>query len=209
MSSRRNEATRRPPSLKGAHTATSSRSDVTITADGGLGDARSISGPKSSSSRSCPAGDPNPAWLPTASAANALLEARARTRQSTKSNDAPTDALQFLRPSDVCRLLRISKPTLWRLRRVTGFPEPTELTDRVIAWRRSEIEAWLATRFGGTRASNRSSQAVRPAVNHEVQISPRLDPAAAPPKSKTSRRSKHADPRTSDEQLTFLLTFRS
>jgi prophage regulatory protein len=52
----------------------------------------------------------------------------------------------FLRLNDVCGLLRISKPTLWRLRRTGLFPEQTELTDRVTAWRRSEIEDWLSER---------------------------------------------------------------
>jgi predicted DNA-binding transcriptional regulator AlpA len=61
------------------------------------------------------------------------------------------DALQLLRVNDVCRLLRNSKPTLWRLRRAKAFPEPTELTDRVIAWRRSEVEAWLRARYEGRR----------------------------------------------------------
>jgi predicted DNA-binding transcriptional regulator AlpA len=65
-------------------------------------------------------------------------------------------SLQLLRINDVCKLLRISKPTLWRLRRASDFPEPTEVTDRLIAWRKSEVEEWLMTRqIGrGRRASN-------------------------------------------------------
>jgi predicted DNA-binding transcriptional regulator AlpA len=54
--------------------------------------------------------------------------------------------LQFLRISDVCQLLRISKPTLWRLRKGKNFPLPTDVTERVIAWRRCEILTWLAAR---------------------------------------------------------------
>jgi predicted DNA-binding transcriptional regulator AlpA len=209
MSSRRNKAARRAQSLKGAPSAISSRSDVLIAvADAPQSGDNSIARPESLSSSTCLAGEPNPAWLPKPTAANALLEARACARESTNSNHASTDALQFLRPSDVCRLLRISKPTLWRLRRTTGFPEPTELTDRVIGWRRSEIEVWLATRFGGTRASNRSSQALQPAVSREVRNSPPLEPDPALLKPKTSHRSKRAERRTSDEQLTLLLTFR-
>jgi predicted DNA-binding transcriptional regulator AlpA len=55
-------------------------------------------------------------------------------------------ALQFLRISDVCRLLRISKPTLWRLRQRPDFPQPTLISDRVIGWSRSEIQTWIDAR---------------------------------------------------------------
>src|SRR5690349_20784338 len=78
-------------------------------------------------------------WLPNPASANALLDSRAKTRQRSDSVPATVDTLQFLRINDVCRLLRISKPTLWRLRQNHQFPEPTSVTDRLIAWRRSEI----------------------------------------------------------------------
>ena len=93
------------------------------------------------------------ALLPNISAATAFLESRTRARAMRENGEAILDSLQFLRVNDVCRLLRISKPTLWRLRRANAFPEPTELTDRVIAWRRSEVEAWLRARNAGGRSS--------------------------------------------------------
>jgi len=93
-----------------------------------------------------PAGDAAAhALLPNSSAATAFLESRARARELRANGEAVLDALQFLRVNDVCRLLRISKPTLWRLRRANAFPEPTEPTDRVIAWRRSEVP-WAQSR---------------------------------------------------------------
>jgi predicted DNA-binding transcriptional regulator AlpA len=93
-----------------------------------------------------------PTWLPSAADAKAILEARERSRSSGHSSDArKTDPLELLRAADVCRLLRISKPTLWRLRQAEQFPTPTEVTDRVIAWRRSEVEEWLTTRRSGKR----------------------------------------------------------
>jgi predicted DNA-binding transcriptional regulator AlpA len=70
------------------------------------------------------------------------------------------ESLQLLRVADVCRLLRISKPTLWRLRRANDFPEPTEVTDRVIAWRKSEVELWLRGRSAGQRGSARTRRAL-------------------------------------------------
>jgi predicted DNA-binding transcriptional regulator AlpA len=94
-----------------------------------------------------PAGDATPhALLPNVAGTTLFLESRARARELRANGEAVLDALQYLRVNDVCRLLRISKPTLWRLRRANAFPEPTELTDRVIAWRRSDVEAWLRAR---------------------------------------------------------------
>ncbi|MGH8227819.1 MAG: helix-turn-helix transcriptional regulator [Steroidobacteraceae bacterium] len=70
----------------------------------------------------------------------------ASTRQHAGRPFDPTASLQLLRIEDVCRLLRISKPTFWRLRRRADFPEPTAITDRVIGWPQREIEAWLRQR---------------------------------------------------------------
>jgi prophage regulatory protein len=77
------------------------------------------------------------------------------TTGSRMSNPAPSttaedalipSSLQYLRISDVCRLLRISKPTLWRLRQSSDFPVPTHLSDRAIGWSRDEIQTWLDAR---------------------------------------------------------------
>ena len=87
-------------------------------------------------------------------AATAYLESRARLRETQPAPEQILDSLQLLRVSDVCRLLRISKPTLWRLRRTSDFPQATELTERVIAWRKSDVESWLRSRPGGSRAAS-------------------------------------------------------
>ena len=69
------------------------------------------------------------------------------TPASTTVEDAALAAsLQYLRISDVCRLLRISKPTLWRLRQSSDFPAPTQLSDRAIGWSRTEIQTWVDAR---------------------------------------------------------------
>lgn len=54
--------------------------------------------------------------------------------------------LQLLRIADICHLLRISKPTLWRMRRNPGFPQPADLTAGVVAWYASDIQEWIETR---------------------------------------------------------------
>jgi predicted DNA-binding transcriptional regulator AlpA len=119
---------------------------------------------------------------------------------------AAIHALQFLRINDVCQLLRISKPTLWRLRRTPGFPEPIEVTDRLIAWRRTEVEAWLATRHTASRgASTRPPRIVLNAASEEA-------PAYAPPEEIQKRpqstrlvRGRVTPPLDDDEQLPLLL----
>jgi predicted DNA-binding transcriptional regulator AlpA len=77
---------------------------------------------------------------------NDYLDERARRTFPRDACERARDELQFLRVKEVCQLLRISKPTLWRLRRANAFPRPTELSDRVIGWRKIEIEAWLQAR---------------------------------------------------------------
>lgn len=54
--------------------------------------------------------------------------------------------LQLLRIADICRLLRISKPTFWRMRKDPTFPAPTHISRRLVGWNVLEIESWLASR---------------------------------------------------------------
>jgi prophage regulatory protein len=80
---------------------------------------------------------------------NGILEKGTTVRR--RSLDEALDALQLLTVTDVCKLLRISKPTLWRLRRSGNFPEPTTVTERIFGWRRSELDAWLESRPSSRR----------------------------------------------------------
>lgn len=73
-----------------------------------------------------------------------------RRQRASSSAEGTAEALQLLRIEDVCRLLRISQPTLWRMRRARCFPEPTEVTGRIVAWSRAEVQEWIA----GRRRSN-------------------------------------------------------
>jgi prophage regulatory protein len=152
-------------------------------------------------------GAPPHAILPNASGATALLEFRARARELRAKGETVLDALQFLRVNDVCRLLRISKPTLWRLRRANAFPEPTELTDRVIAWRRSEVEAWLRARAGGGHSSPARATIQRPVrLSDGDDASGPVQKAQPVALSVSRRRGKVAQPRRSDAQLVLPLT---
>ena len=55
----------------------------------------------------------------------------------------------LLRIIDVCRWLKISKPTFWRLRREADFPTPIAITDCV--WHQGEIQSWLEARRRSAR----------------------------------------------------------
>jgi predicted DNA-binding transcriptional regulator AlpA len=142
------------------------------------------------------------ALLPNASAATAFLESRARAKEIRPKGESMADSLQFLRVNDVCRLLRISKPTLWRLRRANAFPEPTELTDRVIAWRRSDVEAWLRARDQAGRASSiRASNSRRLELRDSTDSSGSVERPQLLSKPVARRRHKVTAPEGSDEQL--------
>jgi prophage regulatory protein len=49
----------------------------------------------------------------------------------------------ILRPEELAQELGISKTTLWRLSRDKKIPQPVQISDRAIGWRRADIEKWL------------------------------------------------------------------
>lgn len=141
-----------------------------------------------------------PSWLPSASAANAYLIGRERARESQRNATLTGDPLQLLRVNDVCRLLRISKPTFWRMRRRSDFPRAAEVTDHVFAWRRRDVEAWLDRRYRPDAADVRTTT--------EQPLSPRSDAPsirrASDPRSFRPRAQPRRDasrPRQRDPQL--------
>ena len=64
---------------------------------------------------------------------------------TTRSNLEP----MLLRPSAVARRLGVSRSTLWRLsRNDPDFPKSIGLTRGAVAWRVSELDAWVDRRAG-------------------------------------------------------------
>jgi predicted DNA-binding transcriptional regulator AlpA len=198
--------------------ARQTRSDLPAS---GSQDDRSTRARNTDASLSAPAGSPTSsvggpnggapphAILPKATGATAFLESRSRAREMRANAEAVLDALQFLRVNDVCRLLRISKPTLWRLRRANAFPEPTELTDRVIAWRRSEVETWLRARAGGGHPSSaRASNQPPPPSSEGNDGSRPVKKGQSVSASASRRRDTAAHSPRSDEQLVLPLPVR-
>ena len=65
---------------------------------------------------------------------------------------------RYLSKSEVLERVRISDPTMYRLRRRREFPDPIELSPRKIVWIESEIEAWLQSR-GRSRVAPATAEA--------------------------------------------------
>ena len=55
-------------------------------------------------------------------------------------------ALAILRRPEVERRTQISKASIYRLMAAGQFPTAIKLGERAVAWRASEIDAWLASR---------------------------------------------------------------
>ena len=49
----------------------------------------------------------------------------------------------LLRPQDVLKVLGISRTTLARWRAAGRFPKPIRLGERILAWRRVDVESWI------------------------------------------------------------------
>lgn len=55
-------------------------------------------------------------------------------------------AALFLRLATVMRVTGLGRSTIYRLVADEQFPTPVQLTKRVVAWRRSDVEKWSAGR---------------------------------------------------------------
>ncbi len=53
---------------------------------------------------------------------------------------------KLLLPEEVRAIVRLSEPTIYRLRRKGRFPAPILVSDKRIAYRESEILAWIEAR---------------------------------------------------------------
>jgi prophage regulatory protein len=50
----------------------------------------------------------------------------------------------ILRVADVCTLLSITQPTLYRWMHAGTFPKGIHYSTRCVGWERATVEAWLA-----------------------------------------------------------------
>jgi excisionase family DNA binding protein len=79
---------------------------------------------------------------------------------NAKAAAAPSAAL-LLSVKDVAKLLGVSVRTVWRMRKRGQLPDPMQLSEQTLRWRREEIEQWVA-----------SGRIVLP----EVEVAPRQPP---------------------------------
>ncbi len=52
----------------------------------------------------------------------------------------------ILRAADVCRLLGVSNPCLYRMMKRGEFPRGIKLSVRVVGWKREDVLAWIEER---------------------------------------------------------------
>jgi prophage regulatory protein len=57
-----------------------------------------------------------------------------------------TEACALLRLPKVLQLTGLKKTTLYGLMRRNGFPRPVQLTDRLVAWRSTDVAGWAQGR---------------------------------------------------------------
>lgn len=78
---------------------------------------------------------------------------------------SPADPLALVRKRDLAKLLGIDRWTLDNWRRTGHFPQPLKLSEHIVAWRRSDVEAWLEKRKAPRRKSNAQGTQQRRANN--------------------------------------------
>ena len=49
----------------------------------------------------------------------------------------------LLDAAELAELLRVSKPTIWRLREKCKLPPAISLTSQCVRWRKSDVESWI------------------------------------------------------------------
>jgi prophage regulatory protein len=53
---------------------------------------------------------------------------------------------------EVLHRTSLSKPTIWRMRKLKQFPEPVSISQGRKGWAESEIDRWIADRLSGIAA---------------------------------------------------------
>lgn len=81
----------------------------------------------------------------TAPASDAAAQPKRRKARKPIESTVPR---AFYRRRDVERRTSLPTQTIYRLMRDGRFPRPVQLTERSVAWRVAEIEAWVAKRDG-------------------------------------------------------------
>lgn len=54
--------------------------------------------------------------------------------------------MRFIRPTEVLRMIGVSRTTLWRMVQAGAFPRPVRITDRSRGYVLEDVEAWMKAR---------------------------------------------------------------
>lgn len=54
--------------------------------------------------------------------------------------------MRFIRPTEVLRMIGVSRTTLWRMVQAGAFPAPVRITDRSRGYVLEDVEAWMKSR---------------------------------------------------------------
>lgn len=69
------------------------------------------------------------------------------------TSEHPGTVAPLLKRPEVERMTSLSRTTLYRLIQQDQFPKPVQLTARAVAWRSSDVAAWIASRVAGVRSA--------------------------------------------------------
>lgn len=68
--------------------------------------------------------------------------------ESTSGNDATATHERLVKQREVTHRTTLSRTSIWRGVKAGWFPPPVQLTPTRIAWKESDILAWIASRAG-------------------------------------------------------------
>lgn len=54
--------------------------------------------------------------------------------------------MKIIRPTQLAKLLGVSKTTLWRLEKSSELPERYSISERIVGWKESDIKEWLESK---------------------------------------------------------------
>ena len=52
----------------------------------------------------------------------------------------------LLKIDEVAELIRLSRPSIYRLMASGSFPKPVQVGSRAVRWRRADVEEWIEQR---------------------------------------------------------------
>lgn len=81
--------------------------------------------------------------------------------QATTHPAAQPTSINALRLPDVIKKTGLSRSHIYKLRSENLFPRGVHLTERVVVWRESEIDAWLADKFSKASLNSKTVDGAR------------------------------------------------